>query len=465
MRVTARNFLEPKSRKMTFEIELHSTVGMMRQLIAEEFEIDPVDFLMFLRSKNLGMILSEDDTPLSDVPQLGDASCTVEVKPAVNFEKVQELRGPPQWETKLPLTVLQVKNIETEEVRNKLVSQAADFAKQALVDPRNASFRIPSRSNENIGYDHRTELVLLGSQRVDRSYRSLSSVTTVKQLTTLMKLVNDLLSRDITSTKRDLFYMDVKAFGQQSTSDSLIEDLGAMLEVTRNSLHVVAGAKGLVVGRVSYRDGGDLIDCTKMGKGGKNISPNVNEITDLQSDAEFVLVVEKEAAFLRLSEDRFYEYMPSIIVTAKGQPDMATRMFIKRLREELELPVLGLMDADPYGLDILRVYALGSKALSFESVEMAVPDIKWLGLTPSDLENPDFNIPASALLKMSPQDKKRGEDMLKEEFVKSRPVWKQEITAMVTKGIKAEIQALNARDPQFLTNTYLPTKISAGDFY
>jgi len=35
----------------------------------------------------------------------------------------------------------------------------------------------------------------------------------------------------------------------------------------------------------------------------------------VQSDAEFILLVEKDAAFMRLAEDRFYNKMPCIILT------------------------------------------------------------------------------------------------------------------------------------------------------
>ena len=34
------------------------------------------------------------------------------------------------------------------------------------------------------------------------------------------------------------------------------------------SISVVASEKGIVVGRISFRDDGDLIDCTRMGVGG-----------------------------------------------------------------------------------------------------------------------------------------------------------------------------------------------------
>ena len=41
---------------------------------------------------------------------------------------------------------------------------------------------------------------------------------------------------------------------------------------------VVASEKGVVVGRLAYREDGDLIDCRRMGVGGKAIPPNVDKV-------------------------------------------------------------------------------------------------------------------------------------------------------------------------------------------
>ena len=54
--------------------------------------------------------------------------------------------------------------------------------------------------------------------------------------------------------------------------------------------------------------------------------------------------------------------------------------------------------------------------------------------------------------------------MVEEEFVKRKPKWKEQLEIQIATGFKAEIQALNARDPQYITNFYLPQKIEAGDF-
>ncbi|CAM9459364.1 unnamed protein product, partial [Chrysoparadoxa australica] len=221
--------------------------------------------------------------------------------------------------------------------------------------------------------------------------------------------------------------------------------------------------QGLVVGRVSFKEAGDLIDCTRMGVGGKAIPPYVDQITDITSDADFILLVEKEAAYMRLAEDRFYNRYPCIVITAKGQPDVATRLFLKLLRSQLKIPVLGLVDSDPYGLKILSVYVSGSKNMSYDSASLTTPDIKWLGVRPSDLDR--YNIPEQCRLDMTEHDIKTGKELLQEEFIQKNPEWHYELELMIKMKKKAEIQALSSFGFQYLTESYLPQKLAnKGDF-
>jgi len=109
------------------------------------------------------------------------------------------------------------------------------------------------------------------------------------------------LNKRIHITKRDLFYTDVKLFVDQTESDGVLDDVATMIGCTRSNLHVVASDKGLVVGRISFFEDGDFIDCTKMGVGGKAIPPYIDKIENIQSDAAFILLVEKEAAYMRMA--------------------------------------------------------------------------------------------------------------------------------------------------------------------
>ena len=125
--------------------------------------------------------------------------------------------------------------------------------------------------------------------------------------------------------------------------------------------------------------------------------------------------MEKDAAFQRLAEDRFYNRYPCIIITGKGQPDVATRQFLRKMQQELKLQVLGLVDADPYGLNILSVYMKGSKNMSFDSSNLTTPNIKWLGVRPSDLDR--FKLPNQCRLDMTEHDIRLGNKLLQEEFI------------------------------------------------
>jgi meiotic recombination protein SPO11 len=151
-----------------------------------------------------------------------------------------------------------------------------------------------------------------------------------------------------------------------------------------------------------------------------------------------------------------------VIITAKGQPDVATRLFLKRMKTDLKLPVLGLVDSDPYGLKILSVYMSGSKNMSYDSSNLTTPDIKWLGVRPSDLDK--YKIPEQCRLPMTDQDIKTGKDMLEEDFIKKDKNWYKELELMVKTKEKAEIQALSSFGFQYLSEVYLPLKLQERDW-
>ena len=120
----------------------------------------------------------------------------------------------------------------------------------------------------------------------ERSFTNAASVRKVAIMTRVMQLLHDVLRRRIHVTKRDLFYNDVKLFKDQLESDTVIEDVAAMIGCTRPSLHVVASEKGVVVGNISFFDDGDEIDCTRMGVGGKAIPPSPDRVSRITGTAQ-----------------------------------------------------------------------------------------------------------------------------------------------------------------------------------
>ncbi|KAL6519396.1 DNA topoisomerase 6 subunit A [Orobanche gracilis] len=355
----------------------------------------------------------------------------------------------------------EVSDLPLSSVQSAIESLALSFAHSILAG-NGFSFSVPSRAAANQLYVPELDRIVLKDKSSDRPFANVSSVRKATITTRIIQLIHQLCLKNIHVTKRDLFYTDVKLFQDQSHSDAILDDVSCILGCTRSSLNVVAAEKGVVVGRLIFSDNGDVIDCTKMGMGGKAIPPNIDRVGDMQSDALFILLVEKDAAYMRLAEDRFYNRFPCIIVTAKGQPDVATRLFLRKMKMELKLPVLALVDSDPYGLKILSVYGCGSKNMSYDSANLTTPDIKWLGVRPSDLDK--YNIPEQCRLPMTEQDIKTGKDLLEEDFVKKNSGWVDELNIMVKSKQKAEIQALSSFGFQYLTEVYLPLKLQQKDW-
>lgn len=49
------------------------------------------------------------------------------------------------------------------------------------------------------------------------------------------------------------------------------------------------------------------------------------------------------------------------------------------------VPIMGLVDGDAYGLDILSVYRYGSQNLKHENEKLAAHRIQWFGVRASEL--------------------------------------------------------------------------------
>jgi DNA topoisomerase VI subunit A len=348
-----------------------------------------------------------------------------------------------------------------EETSQLIIETALEVLNETMMSGRPV-FEIPSRSSDNIVWDEIRDLLLLGMRTISRPYHSLASVVDATRTARVMEIVYELLKNNLHATKREVYYSDVNLFRDQKYSDKIIEDTAAMLKTTRDSIHVVASARGSAMGRVIVRDGGDLIDLTKMGTGGWAITPFLDQVEIVESDAEYIIMSEKDAAVMRLAEAKYWNREPCIVLTGKGSGDIATRAFLRMLVKELEIPAFALVDSDPYGHYIYSVFLRGSKRLSYESPFIATPELKLLGVLSRDLD--EYNIPKAVRIPMEPTDVKRVKDMLKEPFVQQNKEWVKDLRLMLQLKEKAEIQAFASHSFQYLTDEYLPRKLETADW-
>ena len=228
--------------------------------------------------------------------------------------------------------------------------------------------------------------------------RELFNLNQAKQFMQTMlhaSTIKDLIDADKSSSLRGMFYKakhtvagtKENTFDTQDESDPILEDLEVTLGVLREELHIFADNRGAMVGNITVVDKGDEIDCRRMGSGGYAIpsivEPDVIEFK--KCDAEFVLHVEKGTVWNRFNEDRFWEDHNCILTHGGGQPPRGVRRLLQRFNQELKLPIICLLDCDPWGHYIYSVIKQGSITLAFESTRLAIPEAKFLGIRAKDL--------------------------------------------------------------------------------
>ncbi|GAA5829203.1 hypothetical protein JCM5353_007685 [Sporobolomyces roseus] len=261
------------------------------------------------------------------------------------------------------------------------------------------------------------------------------------------------------STKRDLYYRDVALFCRQQTVDGIIEDLAATLRIRRSDLNVVASSKGLFSGslKLVMVDGSERDGSVE----GSPIPPTQLIERIEANDIEWVLVVEKDAVLQTLSTggvvDGDDEIGKGVLITGKGYPDVATRELVKRLADDLpSVPIMFLVDADPYGIEIMSTYVLGSSALSHDSSNLAIAleRTTWLGVKPTHWDND--GVAREDLLLLDTKDRKKAISMCKRDWLPEE--WRRELEYMLHLNRKAEIETLASS-----TKTRLSTSRSSVD--
>jgi DNA topoisomerase-6 subunit A len=252
-------------------------------------------------------------------------------------------------------------------------------------------------------------------------------------------------------------------FEDQDESDPIIEDLEVSLDTLREELHLFADRKGAMVGPITITDMGDTIDLRRMGSGGWAVPSIVeaNVITFKKHEAKYVLLIEKNAVWTRFNEDKFWKRNNCIILHGGGQPPRGVRRLVQRLHSELQLPVYVLVDNDPWGFYIYSVMKQGSINLAYESMRMAVPDARFIGLSSFDKDK--YQIPTNVSIKMDDGDNSRAKQMLAYPWFKQAR-WQREIQEMVKSGLKFELEALSRRGISFITEEYLPKKLKDKDW-
>eukprot|EP00927_Polykrikos_kofoidii_P023243 TRINITY_DN21473_c0_g1_i1.p1 TRINITY_DN21473_c0_g1~~TRINITY_DN21473_c0_g1_i1.p1 ORF type:complete len:433 (+),score=72.53 TRINITY_DN21473_c0_g1_i1:80-1300(+) len=287
----------------------------------------------------------------------------------------------------------------------------------------------------------------------------------------ILDSVHALLVSGRHATPRELFYTHVALFTRQQQCDDMLKRLCVALEVPRHYLHVVGTAKGLVRGHLRiYEPNVAVFDSVGRGEStrgvwidgmdplqprGHTIAPICAHIVQVETVARTVLVIEKETIFQRLLDEGVLEqHRPIIVVTARGNPDVPSRYFLRRLHQDCASPrVLLLVDADAFGLSIAFTYAFGPEKSQWIHDDLALPEAELLGCAGLQVAEAQarFGLGRDDVMQLTPRDVaviagvQRRLAALRFAGIDSKRLdgWESAATRLLAGGVKYELDALD----------------------
>src|SRR5208283_4467299 len=241
--------------------------------------------------------------------------------------------------------------MSSNDASKKLAGMGTDMVGQIKAGD-GPTFETVLRTKSNTLFDESVGCLRTGDKKETRKFLSMAQARTFMQTVAVASRTRQFLKENLHTSIRGLFYqlkfslgedIDEDLFTEQSESNGLIEDLEVALKIKREDLNLTTDRKGFVAGPMTILDrfGGDetLIDLEKQGRSGWSIPSDVDNGMEIKSlDADYVLVVEKDALWQRLNEDKFWKKENCLLVTPKGQSTRGTRRLLRKLADK-KLPV------------------------------------------------------------------------------------------------------------------------------
>jgi len=334
-----------------------------------------------------------------------------------------------------------------------------------ILKKKQPELKMPLRSLSNVKYDSKDGFFELVGKFKLRTL-SVSTVKTFAQTLRMMALSKEVIAKDDIATKREAYYVSKNwgdaRFISQPESDTVMDDIEAMLMVNREQMGFIPEEKGgevagkLVVVDKDRDTGKELkIDCTKMGSGAYSIPISVEKLK-FETEAKFILAIETAGMFQRLVKHNYWKKANCILVSMGGVPTRACRRFIRRLADDKKLKVYVFADGDPYGYgSIYRTLKVGSGNAAHINQFFCVPQAKFLGITPQDII--DYKLPTHPLKDV---DIKKIKDLLKNDpFILHHKEWQKALKQMYQMKVRAEQQALAKWGLNYVIEKYLPKKL------
>lgn len=265
-------------------------------------------------------------------------------------------------------------------------------------------------SLDNAFYDHKVGYLSPGKKKI-RTELNVASVKKMSRAIFMLEILLRNIETGAVNTKRELYYIskgEVKHnkhlkpidFNDQDESDSIIDFICEILECYREELNCYANDRGgqtysqqLVV-EESLSDGGRaVIDLSQLGTSPFQPKNRPQNLTlKARKKIDYCLIVESEGTANTLVANGFTKRHNCILVGAQGVPSNAVRGWLKRIQDQLQVPLYFFGDLDAYTMqNIYRTLKAGSAASLIRNSDYSAPEVRFLGVLPEDIAKYDLS--------------------------------------------------------------------------
>lgn len=342
---------------------------------------------------------------------------------------------------------------------------------------------------DNSRYDHKVGYLTPAGKMVATEL-NVSSVKKMSRAIFILEIMLRNIETGGVNTKREIYYMakgEVKHnsslkpldFQDQDESDSVIDFICELLECYREDMNCYANDRGgqtysqqLVVTETMPDGTKAEVDLSTLGT--TPFQPrNRPQALKLKAKRkiEFCVIVESEGTANTLQANGFTKRNPCILMGAQGVPSNAVRGWAKLIQDQLKVPMYFFGDLDAYTLqNIFRTLKAGSAASLLRNSDFSAPDVKFLGVLPTDIKK--WDLPDYAVKEHDAQEaralKKAVDALQNDPFFKDRR--NKGLTNilhwLLENKRRCEQQAyfsVNPRDPQ-MPEKIIVEKIRKGDY-
>ncbi len=265
-------------------------------------------------------------------------------------------------------------------------------------------------SLDNSIYDHKVGFLTPGKKKI-RTELNVASVKKMSRAIFMLEILLRNIETGAVNTKRELYYIskgEVKHnsrlkpidFADQDESDSIIDFICEIIECYREELNCYANDRGgqtysqqLIV-EESLSDGGRaVIDLSQLGTSPFQPKNRPQNLTlKARKKIDYCLIVESEGTANTLVANGYTKRHNCILVGAQGVPSNAVRGWLKRIQDQLQIPLYFFGDLDAYTMqNIYRTLKAGSAASLIRNSDYSAPEVRFLGVLPEDIQRYDLN--------------------------------------------------------------------------